>query len=57
MTVPGMAKLIGSERANLLVQIAQCRRLKDSIPDERTVKGLTAMIAGYEKQLERLEVE
>ena len=44
-----------SEKADLLVKIARCRRLADEIVDTSAVQKLIALAAEYERQL-RLDI-
>jgi hypothetical protein len=49
-----MSKLpnqISSERADLLVQIARCRRLAHQIGDKETTERLLALAMEYEQRL------
>jgi hypothetical protein len=53
-TMPSMSKLpnqISSERADLLVQIARCRRLAHQIGDKETTERLLALAMEYEQRL------
>jgi hypothetical protein len=53
-TKPSMSKLpnqISSERADLLVQIARCRRLAYQIGDKKTTDRLLALAKEYEQKL------
>jgi hypothetical protein len=50
-----MARLpnqISSDRADLLVQIARCRRLAKEVHDQPTVEKLLALAAEYEQRLQ-----
>jgi hypothetical protein len=42
---------ISNERADLLVQIARCRRLAKEVYDQATVKKLLELAAEYEQRL------
>lgn len=42
---------ISSERADLLVQIARCRRLAKEVHDQPTIQKLLALAAEYEERL------
>ena len=44
---------ISSERADLLVQIARCRRLAKVVDDQETIKRLLALADEYEQKLSR----
>jgi hypothetical protein len=53
-TMPNMSKLpnqISSERADLLVQIAKCRRLAHQIGDREMTERLLVLAAEYEQKL------
>jgi hypothetical protein len=53
-TMPTMSKLpnqISSERADLFVQIARCRRLAYQIGDRETTDRLLALAVEYEQRL------
>jgi hypothetical protein len=59
-TMPSMSRLpnqISSERADLLVQIARCRRLAEQIGDLETTERLLALAMEYEKKLTQLPLE
>jgi hypothetical protein len=52
-TKPSMSKLpnqISSERADLLVQIARCRRLAHQVGDPVTTERLLALAMEYEQR-------
>jgi hypothetical protein len=54
--MPTMSRLpnqISSERADLLVQIARCRRLAKEVTDPETVRQLLALAVEYEQKLAR----
>jgi hypothetical protein len=42
---------IGSERADLLVRIARCRRLTKEVTDPETVRQLLALADEHEQEL------
>jgi len=42
---------ISSERADLLVQIAKCRRLAKEVHDQTTIEKLLALAVEYELRL------
>jgi hypothetical protein len=44
---------VSSERADLLVQIAKCRRLAKDVDDQETIKRLLALATEYEQRLNR----
>jgi hypothetical protein len=46
---------ISSERADLLVQIARCRRLAYHVGDHETTGRLPALAIEYEKRLAQLD--
>jgi hypothetical protein len=52
-TIPTMSRLPNQidEPANLLEQVARCRRLAKSIHDQPTVDKLLALAAEYEQRL------
>jgi hypothetical protein len=47
----GFPNQISSERADLLVQVARCRRLAKEVDDQPTVHKLLALTADYEERL------
>ena len=47
----GLPNQIVSKRAELLVQIAKCRRLAKEVDDQETQKSLLALAAEYEQTL------
>jgi hypothetical protein len=46
-----MPNQISSERADLLVQIARCRRLAKEVGDPETIQRLLALAVEYEQKL------
>jgi hypothetical protein len=50
-TMSRLPNQISSERADLLVQIARCRRLAKEVTDPETVRQLLALAVEYEQRL------
>jgi hypothetical protein len=53
----GKATDPGEERAELIEQIALCRRLAEESSDRRVVEALLALVAEYERALKSLPKE